>query len=60
MNNRITTDQRILGGKPVITGTRIPVALLLEQLAIGTTVEELLQNFSDLTREDISAAISFT
>ena len=59
MNNRITTDPHILGGKPIIRGTRIPVALLLEQLAVGTTIEELLQNFSDLTREDVAAALGF-
>jgi uncharacterized protein (DUF433 family) len=57
--DRITTDSHILGGKPVITGTRIPVALILNLLANGADHTEIISDYPDLTEEDIHAAIAY-
>ena len=46
-------------GKPVVAGTRITVELILEKLAAGETVEQLLEAHPRLTREGIQAALSF-
>lgn len=56
---RITRDPRVMVGKPVINGTRITVELLLRQLAHGMTIEEILENYPHLQREDIYAAIDY-
>jgi len=56
---RIVSDPEILLGKPVIEGTRLSVAIILERLADGCTIEELLENYPFLTREDISAALEY-
>jgi len=46
-------------GKPVIAGTRIPVELVLEKLAAGESVEQILQAHPRLTRDGVSAALAF-
>jgi uncharacterized protein (DUF433 family) len=56
---RVVSDPAIMMGKPVIAGTRIPVALILEKLAAGDTVEDLLDAYPRLTRESITAALAF-
>lgn len=56
---RITIDPEIRSGKPVIRGTRITVADILEYLAGGMSHEEVLGDFPDLTEEDIRAALAF-
>lgn len=58
-NNRITVDPRILVGKPVIRGTRIQVYLVLNLLANGKTVGDILEDYPELTKEDILAAINY-
>lgn len=55
----ISTDPKIMFGKPVIRGTRIPVELILEKLANGESVEHLLKAYPRITREDISACLFF-
>lgn len=57
--NLITYNPHIMMGKPVITGTRITVELILEKLAAGETVEQLLEAHPRLTREGILAALAF-
>lgn len=57
--SRIAVDPRICFGKPCIRGTRIWVSLLLDFLASGATVEEILENYPQLKREDILAAIAY-
>nr|NIT55163.1 DUF433 domain-containing protein [Fodinibius sp.]NIV10123.1 DUF433 domain-containing protein [Fodinibius sp.]NIY23747.1 DUF433 domain-containing protein [Fodinibius sp.] len=52
---RITTDSKIMLGKPVIKGTRITVELILRKLSQGLTVEEILDGYPHLTKEDILA-----
>jgi uncharacterized protein (DUF433 family) len=56
---RISINPQVCFGKPCIKGTRIWVSLVLDQLAGGTTVEELLLNYPQLTREDVLAAIAY-
>ncbi len=56
---RISIDPNVCFGKPCIRGTRIWVSLLLDFLANGTTMEELLEEYPQLTLEDIRAAIAY-
>ncbi len=56
---RITIDRKILGGKPVIKGTRIAVYLIVELLASGMTEEEILKEYPTLRRDDIRAALEY-
>jgi len=53
---RITIDPEICHGKPTIRGLRHPVETILELLSSGMTVDELLEDYEDLEREDILAA----
>jgi len=59
MFDRIELSPRRCGGTPVIKGTRIPVAVILDQLAAGESWDCLLQGYPGLLREDIQAAILF-
>ncbi|NJF25843.1 DUF433 domain-containing protein [Thermococcus sp. Bubb.Bath] len=56
MVERIEIDPRKMGGKPVIKGTRIPVYFILELLANGWSFEDIMENYPQLTKEDILAA----
>jgi uncharacterized protein (DUF433 family) len=57
--DRIVHDPKILGGKATIKGTRISVALILEKMAWGATIENLITSYPHLQREDIQAAIAY-
>lgn len=57
--SRIAVDPRICFGKPCVRGTRIWVSLLLDFLASGATIDEILENYPQLKREDILAAIAY-
>jgi len=57
--DRITIEPGKRSGKPVIRGTRITVVDILEYLAGGMSVEEVLEDFPDLTREDVLAALAY-
>ena len=59
MNKLITQDPDILGGKPIIKGTRMSVESILELLASDVTVEEILKDYPILKREHILAAIDY-
>ena len=56
---RITIDPSICHGKPCIRGLRYPVELILELLSSGMDIEEILDDYSDLERDDILAALLF-
>lgn len=56
---RIETDPQVMLGKPVIRGTRITVELLIEKLAAGNSIEEILDDYPQLTREDVLAAMAY-
>jgi uncharacterized protein (DUF433 family) len=55
----ITADPRILGGKPIIRGTRISVGLVLAELAHNPDIDELLAAHSDLTCTDVQACLAY-
>lgn len=57
--SRITIDPEICHGKPCIRGLRYPVESMLEYLAGGDTIDDLLTEFSDLEREDFLACLAF-
>lgn len=59
MENLIECNPKIMVGKPVIKGTRITVELILEKMAAGETVEEILSSYPHLTREQILACVDF-
>jgi uncharacterized protein (DUF433 family) len=58
MNDQIVIDPKICHGKPVIRGTRMPVAQIVGSLAGGMSFEEIEREY-DLTRDDIRAALKF-
>jgi uncharacterized protein (DUF433 family) len=58
-HDRIAMNPEVMGGKPVIRGTRIPVDMILRKLGVGMTVEEILADHPHLTTEDIRAAQAF-
>lgn len=57
--SQITANPNILGGKPIIKGTRISVELILQLLASGLSEEEILEDYPHLTREDIHACLDY-
>ena len=59
METRIVTDPAILGGKPVVRGTRISVEHILELIASGASVDDIARTYPALTTEDVIAAIQF-
>jgi len=56
---RIELDTKVCNGKPVIKGTRIPLTVILEQLAEGKTWDSILSGYPELTRDDIHAALHY-
>ena len=59
MTDRIEVNPRVMLGKPVIRGTRIPVDLILRKLGEGATEPDLLDAYPRLAKEDIQAAIRY-
>ena len=57
---RITLNPKVLVGKPVIKGTRLTVEYILDLLAHGATVTEILEEYQGLTVEDIQACLLFS
>lgn len=57
--DRITSDPLVCHGQPTIRGLRYPVATLLDLLASGMTIEEIIEDHSDLERDDLLAALEF-
>ena len=56
---RIAVDPKVMVGKPVIRGTRIPVALVLKMLGQGISIQEVLREYPRLARADIEAALAY-
>ena len=57
--DRIVANPEIMAGKPVVRGTRIPVALILEKFALDPDVDELLTDYPRLTLDDVRARLAF-
>jgi len=58
-SNRIEINPRVCNGRPVIKGTRIPVSVILEQIAAGESWDALLANYPELTKKDVQAALLY-
>jgi len=56
---RITIDSEICHGKPSIRGLRYPVEIILQLLSSGMSTEEILEDYEDLEKEDIMAALMY-
>jgi uncharacterized protein (DUF433 family) len=59
IQNRIVSDPRILSGKPVIRGTRISVAIIIDRLWNGVSETEIVEDYPSLSLEDVQAALAF-
>ncbi len=59
IQNRVVINPKVMVGKPVIRGTRIPVDLIVKLLAQGMTIEEILEDYPQLKKEDIMAALAY-
>jgi len=58
-SDRITVEPDVCNGKPVIRGTRITAQTVLEFLAAGDSVEDILEEYPDLKREDVQACLEY-
>lgn len=56
---RITQIPGVMGGKPCIKGTRIPVDIIVDYVASGETIAEVLEGYPDITEEDVRAALAY-
>jgi uncharacterized protein (DUF433 family) len=59
MFERITFDPKIMGGRACIRGMRIPVSVIIGQIAHGATMDEVLADYPDLERGDIQQALEY-
>ena len=59
MLQKIIIDPNIMMGKPVISGTRLPVEIIVEKLAYGATFKDIQEDYPFLTEDDIRAALLY-
>jgi uncharacterized protein (DUF433 family) len=59
LNKRIIINPGIMAGKPIVKGTRIPVDTIIRLLARGMNQEEILEDYPNLKKEDIQAALEY-
>ena len=59
MFDRVTFDSKIMGGRACIRGMRMPVSIIVKQIAHGASFDEILDGYPDLEREDIQQAIEY-
>ena len=57
--NRIAVDPNVLVGKPVIKGTRIPVYLVVQLIASGMNINDVLKEYPELKEDDVKAALLY-
>ncbi len=57
--DRVSIDPNICGGKPCVRGTRIYIAIILDSLAEGLTPEQIIEQYPQLTLDDIHAALAY-
>jgi uncharacterized protein (DUF433 family) len=58
-HNRVELNPRVCNGKPVIKGTRIPVSVVLDQIAAGDSWDDIVKGYPELSKEDIQAALLY-
>ena len=58
-SNRIVVDPRIMAGKPVVRGTRIPVDLVLKRISQDLDLKSLFESYPRLTEEDVRACLAY-
>ena len=56
---RITTDPKVMGGKPCVRGMRVTVAMIVQALAAGRTINQMLADFPYLEESDIREAVEY-
>jgi uncharacterized protein (DUF433 family) len=59
LNKHITIDPRICNGKPVISGTRIPVTVVLDQLAASGSIENVIRKYPELSLDQVAAVLQY-
>jgi uncharacterized protein (DUF433 family) len=59
-SDRITIDPKILCGKPVIKGTRIPISIILGMIRDGSNFDQIIAEYPRLTEDDIKAALDYS
>jgi uncharacterized protein (DUF433 family) len=59
VENRITSDPDILGGKPCVRGTRLSVEFILELIAAGASAGQIVEAYPQLTPDDVEAAVLY-
>ena len=59
MDSRLMIDPNVCHGKPVVRGTRVLVSTILGALGAGDSIEDLLEDYPNITKEDIEAALEF-
>jgi len=59
MNQRLNIDPNICHGKPIVRGTRVLVSSILGALGAGDSIEDILEDYPNLSKEDIEAALEF-
>ncbi len=58
-NDRVTADPGVCGGRPCIRNTRVEIAVILDGLAEGLTVDDLIDHYPQLTRDDVRTALAY-
>ena len=59
IETHITHNPEILGGKAIIKGTRVPVDLIVDFFQNGASIDEIVEDYPDLTHKDVEAALAF-
>ena len=59
LEERIVSDPAVLLGKPIVRGTRVPVYLIVGPVEAGQTPEQIVDDYPDLTIEDVEAAVAY-
>lgn len=57
---RIVVDPKVMAGKPVVKGTRIPVDAILQRIAEGVTTKDILEDYPQITESDVKAALEYS
>lgn len=60
LRTKIIVNPRIMVGKPIIKGTRIPVDAIITRIAEGMSIKEILDDYPNLTSDDVKAALEYT